>query len=476
MPTSTTFEVFGFNTSKSPEKHSDEAHFIHSIKIDNFKDAVSTDFITNLIQLLTPKSLESLEVAKVAIDGFKHSSSYLQNKQAINSNINNILNLFDYFNSLSTYPTDIVNQIVSKLGITTISDITRSDFILKWDKVWNNLIVDLFSPISMVHRSYLINAIQALKLVKAIHDNRVGNIPKLKKMLKAIPILPTGIAPIHIEELSSDTGEGVESQYEIHKAYKEKIESLKATIQDVIANENKYRGLAIQVNMSIDWKTDSDGHPIITPDSLPEAVELLHLDASRFSELETESRTNLTELGLGGDIGRTYKKVKNILNEEISKLLLKVFNPSNASKKGVIEGGVMFSLDDILTEQQGPDEAGPIEPFPGYWTPCRVKPLGISDYRRVEAIWSKYEPGEVAHIENLLKGEYKDRETRHLRSTEETYTIETVKENEVIRDLQTTERFALQKEASKIVQKDFEAKLDAYVKGSYGGKTSSKGI
>ena len=465
MPTNTTFEVFGFNTSKSPEKHSDEAHYMHSIKINHFKDRISTEFIDNIIELLAPRTMESLDAASEAIEDFKRSTSYLPSKETINASVNNVLGLYEYLNTLSTYPTDIVSQIVTRLGLTTLSDITRTEFIQKWDKLWNNLIVDLFSPISMSHRTHLINSIQALKTVRAIHDNRVGNITKLKKMIKAIPMLPDGIAPIHIEEHDSSTDEG-ESQYELHQAYKAKIEALRTAILDVIVNENKYRSLAIEVDTNMDWETDSEGHPVITPDSLPEMIDIFHLNTSRFAELQTATRTQLTALGFSNEVGRTYKKVKDGINDEIANLMLKVFNPSYAAKKGVIEGGVMFSVGDVFNDpMEGPGE---VVPFPGFDTPCRVKPLGISDYRRVEAIWSKYEPGEIAHIENLLKGEYKDRETRHLRSTEETYTIETVKENEVIRDLQTTERFALQKEASKIVQKDFEAKLDTYVKGNYG--------
>jgi hypothetical protein len=470
MPTNATFEVFGFNTSKSPEKHSEEAYYMHSIKINHFKDSDSTEFIANIIELLAPKTIESLEDAKEAIEGFKGSSSYFRDKNAINSSTNNVLNLFDYFSTLSSYPSDIVSQIVTRLGLTSLADILRAEFIAKWDKIWDNLIVDLFSPISMSHRAYLIHAIQTLKIVRAVHDNKVGNLLKLKKMIKAIPVLPEGIVPIHIEDRDSSSGE-TENLEEIHQAYLDRIDALKVAMLEVVANEKKYRYLASQVNTNVNWETDSEGHPTLTPDLLPELVEVFHLNTARFAELTTESRTQLTDLGLGNDVGRTYEKVKKVVSSEISSLLLKVYNPSFAAKKGVIEGGVMFALDDIFAEPMGPGEVGPIEPF---WKPCRVKPLGISDYRKVEAIWSKYEAGEIAHIENLLKGEYKDRETRHLRSSEETYTLETVKENEVIRDLQTTERFALQKEASKIVQNDFEAKLDAYVKGSYG--TVSFGI
>jgi hypothetical protein len=93
--------------------------------------------------------------------------------------------------------------------------------------------------------------------------------------------------------------------------------------------------------------------------------------------------------------------------------------------------------------------------------------VGISDLMVVKQEIQKYEPGEVAHIENVLQGEFKKRTHRKTKRTEETYLteIETTEESE--RDLQSTERFEMQKETQETIKKDSKFGLDVTVK--YGG-------
>ncbi|HEY3006288.1 MAG TPA: hypothetical protein VGJ44_28335 [Kribbellaceae bacterium] len=99
---------------------------------------------------------------------------------------------------------------------------------------------------------------------------------------------------------------------------------------------------------------------------------------------------------------------------------------------------------------------------------CRIRPLGIGDFRRVEQRICCYEPGEVAHIENVLKGETKERTTRHLLSTERFTSTVTEEETTTERDSQTTNRFELQKEASKVVESDLSFELGVNLAAQYG--------
>lgn len=80
----------------------------------------------------------------------------------------------------------------------------------------------------------------------------------------------------------------------------------------------------------------------------------------------------------------------------------------------------------------------------------------------------RYETGEAAHIENVLIGETKERETRRLRRTEQTTVseIETTKEEE--RDLQTTERMEMQREVQNTIKESEQFKLGASISAGYG--------
>lgn len=98
----------------------------------------------------------------------------------------------------------------------------------------------------------------------------------------------------------------------------------------------------------------------------------------------------------------------------------------------------------------------------------KVRPVGIGDLLVVkETIW-KYELGEVAHIENVLQSESKQRVHRRLDRTEQTIFSETETTKQSERDLQTTERFELQTEVQKTLQKESEIGLGLEVSGGYG--------
>lgn len=97
-----------------------------------------------------------------------------------------------------------------------------------------------------------------------------------------------------------------------------------------------------------------------------------------------------------------------------------------------------------------------------------VKNLGISDYLRVEQEVCCYTAGEVSHVENILKGEYKERSTRRLRRQETTTTFESETTNEKIRDTSTTDRHELEQESSQVIQEDSAFDLGVTLSARYG--------
>jgi hypothetical protein len=101
----------------------------------------------------------------------------------------------------------------------------------------------------------------------------------------------------------------------------------------------------------------------------------------------------------------------------------------------------------------------------------RIRPLGIGDLKVVKQKLLAYQPGEVAHIENVLKGESKNRVYRTLDrltvtdfSSEETTT-------DTERDTQSTDRFELKKEADTTIKEDMSVRAGLTVTGSYGPVT-----
>lgn len=95
-----------------------------------------------------------------------------------------------------------------------------------------------------------------------------------------------------------------------------------------------------------------------------------------------------------------------------------------------------------------------------------IQSVGFADLLVVKQHILRYEATEIAHIENIMTGETRSREHRFLDRFEETLTfdVETTKEQE--KELQTTERFEMNRETSRTIQEDqkygAELSLSAY--------------
>ncbi|ESU28718.1 hypothetical protein FLJC2902T_13090 [Flavobacterium limnosediminis JC2902] len=88
-----------------------------------------------------------------------------------------------------------------------------------------------------------------------------------------------------------------------------------------------------------------------------------------------------------------------------------------------------------------------------------VKQIGIADYNKVEQSIQGYVEGEVAHIENVMAREFKEKSTRKLRRSEITETTSTETEKEQLSDTTSVDRFEMQSEVAKVIAnaKDFSA-------------------
>ncbi|MET8093392.1 hypothetical protein [Micromonospora sp. NPDC005220] len=98
----------------------------------------------------------------------------------------------------------------------------------------------------------------------------------------------------------------------------------------------------------------------------------------------------------------------------------------------------------------------------------RIRPLGVGDLKVVKQTLLGYAPGEVAHIENVLKGEHRERVHRMLDRVETTYFESSEEVNETERDQQSTDRFELKKEADRTVKEDMSVQAGVTVTAAFG--------
>ena len=97
-----------------------------------------------------------------------------------------------------------------------------------------------------------------------------------------------------------------------------------------------------------------------------------------------------------------------------------------------------------------------------------VAPAGIADLLVVKQQLVHYEAVDIAHIENVLKGEKKAREHTLRRETEEFTLTETETTTSEERELESTTRFEMSQETSETIKEDASLKAGLTVSGKYG--------
>lgn len=94
--------------------------------------------------------------------------------------------------------------------------------------------------------------------------------------------------------------------------------------------------------------------------------------------------------------------------------------------------------------------------------------LGIADLLIVEQELLRYQLGEVAHIENVLRSEVRSRTFKTSDTIQQTTTTETETTQEKERDLASTERFELQTESQTVINQSASKDAGLTIHASYG--------
>ena len=97
-----------------------------------------------------------------------------------------------------------------------------------------------------------------------------------------------------------------------------------------------------------------------------------------------------------------------------------------------------------------------------------IHPVGVGDLLMVREHVLRYEGGDLAHVENVLKSETLSRDTRRLERSETTILQESETTKEQTRDTQTTDRFSLKRETSDTIKSDTSFKAGVSVDAKYG--------
>lgn len=203
------------------------------------------------------------------------------------------------------------------------------------------------------------------------------------------------------------------------------------------------------------------------------------------AELSPDTTRILKKAGLEGtiDVARTTSLIEK-RSSEISKKLYTNRNAARylvnigsglVSSDAIVAGGLSVFQDPVLgLRHPGPcalipaSEANEEVTVPLWTTHGEARALGFADLMLVEQELLRYELGEIAHIENVLIGELREREFRTATTTERSTTTETETAEETTKDLTSTERFELQTESESVISENTSTQAGVTVNASYG--------
>lgn len=202
-------------------------------------------------------------------------------------------------------------------------------------------------------------------------------------------------------------------------------------------------------------------------------AQTLNIDAPRAPVTKLEGLSADTINGISADTKKTLGSLNlSVENDAVVTMRARIsvelrrgyaqFAAARPITRSVYVGGGVAHLDEVCSHFTNPDPcAKPVRRLPVPTGRGQVSTMGVADLRVVRTDLLKYLPGEIAHIENILVGESKVHTFRTFKRDEVTDVSERETTTEEQRDSQTTDRFELSQESSKVIKDDL--KVDAGV-------------
>lgn len=365
---------------------------------------------------------------------------------------------FDFGAVRSGIEETLANSIADWLD----TDDARSMRSAVWDRYYAFLLLARSEVVSL---DELTDRLRAFHLMESMIKLETIDYPTLQRILAAKPLVPKLFA-----DVPKPIARPLDTQP--HEPDPRKIEEYKSLWSQLV---DTHRAIDEVKNIRFENRTDAQVTDLLTPnrDTGKEGKSLLSVVTNKL--IASPRSLDALHANTKRLIGRTD-------------LLSGDFQPMDAiaQLQHKLQGLYMAAsaVTDPAFQQLMPVEAKwypglkviartDIIKIPPFITPptnirASIKPLGIGDLKVVKQKLKKYAAGEIAHIENVLRGEYKERKHRVLDRSEDILAITTETEEETTKDTQTTERFELKKETEKTVQEQMSVQAGVTVSASYG--------
>lgn len=459
-------EIFRFSVVRNPQRISSEKYEISVVHL------VAQDPKKHLFysQLLTLKQ-RSPEVARIAYQ--KLAQGFLTDDRFIKTLTQLLLPfwmLSEWLYSKENVTGDEVKTKVNELFGAPVTDLVGQEK-FQTDKINISdsfVVVSIVKPSQVNLRGDLMRArrlVFLIELLAKFHELKL-DAKTIRSILGATIVLPSPLFPIPHDNLK--LAEGNKEAYENRKKNIDKIRgNVNEAAAKIKANTAAINELSdVYARHFFDQKFTKGRDIVATtksakPSKAPGSLTLLPENA--FNKLSNSTKKIILEdLKISKDLVDVPFLV-SILEEKNKAVSQKIQDLQNRGGLDIFESAAHIGECQTV-EINEPKVGNDFTPS----TRGEVKNVGIQDLLIVRQDLLSYQAGEIAHIDNIMKGESKNKKHRKLDRSEVTSFEETERTEETEEELQTTDRFELQDEASKTISEDTSIQAGVTVTASYG--------
>jgi len=502
--------------TKASTKKLSNISWKQSVVIQNNIDTYITDLISHS---QNPNKEEALQQIMQDISSFKSSANYYKSMGDLEADFENVFltneDIAELTDDKLTF--NDINNILDAHLSTERTAIGISEILPQEIKLWENIIAEIISPENVYVRTASISLLKTYHLLRIFSqvdaDKKLATKNAIQDAINARVVLPSSIFPlpqisnntpiskteqqkfIEKQKLIADARETLTVEWHsYHNALlllDRKTDCYHSQIQANIKNVNEQYEKAVEdynaayllyeeelkaYNLAIANDPNYNGPIPVEPKFDDGKIKPIkyNFDELAFDKEEDISFINTIKkvICIDSKIGKEesntliyipISKTRNALLDKLKELSGKIATTLKPYDLMIPIGNSLVKLksnyvpDDFIDDTTS---SGGIQP--GYTI------LGVGDLLKVEQEILCYEAGEVAHIENVMKGEYKDRSTRDLTHMEQTTITEEETITEEKRDLETTDRSEMNKESSTIINNDFSIDQGVLISGKFG--------
>lgn len=474
-------EIFRFMTIRPPQEVDSATAIKNSVNLNTFRSV----FIESLVQ---QRKLGSRDGIERVIQEYRklHDSDFIDSRKKVD------VRFLSFYESLVGVGEKAFFQ-AARASFTKIFDVEPNTFVQEnafkelFVKVTNSIVIAAIDQnVEPKVRSLLVSLAQILGLIQKLAawpENQVYSIDDFRSQ---IIVLPEGIFPL--PAVKQDSSQLLQAEKErLDKIAKNRAQLLELA-KELTANRSAINDLITTFEKSIDQsrspQSNSIDRSVLSNGDL--ARRGLVLSDKDVVGLSDETKGVLKKIGLEPS-NVDVAMATSLIEKQSSEISNQLYASRSSMRYMVNIGNILVPSDTLMGEMPTDHGDSTTEPgVPGICPPVpsanetdevtvppsnthgEARVLGVADLLIVEQELLRYELGEIAYIENVLKSEIRERQFRTTTTNEQSTLTETEVTEEKTKDLSSTERFELQTESEKVINENTSTEAGLTVNASYG--------